>query len=245
MPRWFFAILTCATAFAAAASAVLYAQVPGTPTSTTGGSGKNDLELVQQLNKARKDYQTSLEQVRHFYVQAGDVERARWAEDELRQYHRIPKFAFRLDLDVPPPTLSGTTNIPEANQLFIRALSYKDKGWGTDSVDNQRRAEILFQELLSKYPTSNKISETAYMLGDVYEKPPYKMFRRSAAYYERSFQWNPHTTNDSRLKAARLYDRHTLDRARAMELYREVTANTADPKQLQEAQRRLTELGTK
>ena len=74
--------------------------------------------------------------------QAGDIERARWAEEELLQYHRIPKHAFRLDLDVPPPTLSGQTNIPEANKLFTAAMSYKDKGWGTDYIDNQRRAEI-------------------------------------------------------------------------------------------------------
>jgi hypothetical protein len=239
VPRWFIASVFCV-----GASAVLLAQTPGTPTTTLGG--KNDLELVQKLNAVRKDYQTALEQLRHLYIQAGDVERARWAEDELRQYHRIPKFAFRLDLDVPPPTLKGETNVPEANQLFIRAMSYKDKGmWGTESVDNQRRAEILFQELLAKYPQSNKISDAAYMLGDVYEKPPYRMYRRSAAYFERCFQWNANTTHDARLRAARLYDRQTLDRARAMELYREVTTHTHDARQLQEAQRRLTELGTK
>lgn len=227
-------------------AAVLFAQAPGATTSTTAGTtGKDDLELVQKLNAARKDYQTSLEQLRYLYIRAGDTERARWAEDELRQYHRIPKFAFRLDLDVPPPTLTPQTNVPEANQLFIRAMSFKDKGWGVDNVDNQRRTEILLQELLSKYPTSNKIPDAAYMLGDVYEKPPYKMYRRAATYFERCFQWNPHTTYDARIRAARLYDRHTLDRARAMELYREVTTHTTDAKLLQEAQRRLGELGSK
>ncbi len=231
-----------ATIFCFGASAILFAQTPSGGTST---AGKGDLELVQKLIVARKDYQTTLEELRKTYLTAGDVERARWAEDELRQYHRIPKFAFRLELDVPPPTLTGQSNVPEANQLYIRAMSYKDKGWAQESADNQRRAEILFQELLSKYPTSNKISDAAYMLGDIYEKPPYKMFRRAAVYFERSFQWNANTTHDGRLRAARLYDSKTLDRARAMELYREVTTHTHDAKQLQEAQRRLTELGTK
>jgi hypothetical protein len=238
VPRWLIASVFCS-----GAAAALFAQTPATPTSTSGI--KNDLELVQKLNAARKEYQTSLEQLRQLYLQAGDVERARWAEDELRQYHRIPKFAFRLDIDVPGPQLTGQANVPEANQLFIRAMSYKDKGWGADSVDNQRRAEILFQELLAKYPQSNKISDASYMLGDIYEKAPYRMYRRAAVHFERCFQWNPHTTHDARLRAARLYDRQTLDRARAMELYREVTTHTHDAKQLQEAQRRLTELGTK
>lgn len=241
IPRWLFASLLLGVA------SVLIAQPPPPPPpgSPPPGSslpgGKNDLELVQKLNNCRKDYQTSLEQLRQLYLQAGDVERARWAEDELRQWHRIPKFAFRLDLDVPPPTLKGESNVPEANQLLIRALTYKDKGFGTDSIDNQRRTEILLQELLSKYPTSNKISDAAYHLGDVYEKPPYKMYRRAATYFERSFQWNPNTPYDGRLRAARLYDQKAIDKPRSMELYREVTTHTTDPKQIQEAQRRLGE----
>lgn len=245
LSRKMFVLLGAASvAVSVGAASVLIAQPPPPPPPGSSLSGKNDLELVQKLNNNRKDYQTSLEQLRQLYLQAGDVERARWAEDELRQWHRIPKFAFRLDLDVPPPTLKGEANVPEANQLLIRAMTYKDKGWGVDNVDNQRRTEILLQELLSKYPTSNKISDAAYLLGDVYEKPPYKMYRRSAAYFERCFQWNDKTTYDARLRAARLYDKQSLDRPRAMELYREVTTHTTDSKQIQEAQRRLSELGT-
>src|SRR5262249_50019031 len=144
-----------------------------------------DLEQVEKLLVARKEYQKILEQLRVTYLKAGDLERAKWAEDELRQYHRIPHYAFRLELDVPPPNLNGNTNVPEANKLFTLAMTYKDKGWGTDYVDNQRRAEILFQKLLSEYPQSNKIDDTAYMLGDIYESKSYKQFRRSAAYFER------------------------------------------------------------
>jgi len=36
-------------------------------------------------------------------------------------------------------------------------MTYKDKGWGNDYLDNQRRAELLFQQLLSTYPQSDKI----------------------------------------------------------------------------------------
>jgi hypothetical protein len=223
--------------------APLLAQTPPAPPPP---SAKNDLELVQKLLTVRRDYQTTLEQLRVLYLQAGDIERSKWAEEELRQYHRIPKQAFRLELDVPPPTLTNLVNVPEANQLYVRAIGYKDKGWGTDFVDNQRRAEILFQELLTKYPQSNKIGDAAYQLGDIYEKPPYKMYRRSAVYFERCFQWNPNTTYDARLRAARLYDTKQLDRGRAIELYREITTHSTDPRVIGEAERRLKELhGTK
>ncbi len=202
------------------------------------------MELVERLLAARRDYQLALEQLRAYYVSKGDVERTQIAEEELRSFHRILKHPYRLELDVPPPTLQASQNIPEANELYRRALQYKDKGWGTDLVDNQRRAEILLQQLLTSYPQSDKIDDAAYQLGDLYESRGYKMYRRAATYFERCFQWNPNTQFDARLRAARIYDRQLLDRNRAVELYREVTTHETDPKWLQEAKKRLQELST-
>ena len=124
----------------------------------------------------------------------------------------------------------------------MRAMQYNDKGWNTDFIDNQRRAEILFQELLTRYPQSDKISDTAYQLGDIYENKPYRQYRRSANYFERCFQWNPRTQFDARLRAARLYDLKLNERPRAIELYREVTTHETDARRLQEATKRLSDL---
>jgi hypothetical protein len=203
---------------------------------------KSDLELVEKLLVVRHDYQVTLEQLRAHYMAVGDVERAKWAEEELIQYHRIPKQAFRLELDVPPPTLRGTTNVPAANKLYTRAIAFKDKGWGTDFIDNQRRAELLFQQLLTQYPQSDRISDTAYQLGDIYEGKPYKQYRRAALYFERCFQWNPSTHFDARIRAARIYDRHTLDRAKAIEIYKEAATHEIDQRRIEEAQKRQAEL---
>jgi TolA-binding protein len=202
----------------------------------------SELEVVEKLLAVRRDYQVTLEQLRMFYINSGDVEKARWAEEELRQYHRLNKPAYALELDVPPPTLQAAQNVPEANELYRRAMTYKDHGWGNDFVDNQKRAEILLQQLLTNYPQSDKISDSAYQLGDIYENKPYHQYRRAALYFERCFQWNPNTQFDARLRAARLYDRQLMERSKAMELYREVNARETDPKRTQEAQRRLNEL---
>ena len=202
----------------------------------------SDVELVERLLAARRDYQVALEQLRTNYLSTGDMERARWAEEELRQYHRIPKQAYRLDLDVPPPTLQAAYNIPEANELYRRAMLFKDKGWGVDYVENQRRAELLLQQLLTSYPQSEKIAHTAYQLGDIYESKAYHQYRRAAQYFERCFQWNQPTQHDARLRAARLYDKQLMERNHAVELYREVTTHETDPKRMQEAQKRLAEL---
>src|SRR5436190_15998659 len=94
---------------------------PATPAKTT--KPNSDMPLVRNLLECRGKYQETLEQLRLYYISAGDLEKARWAEEELRQYHRISKQAFSLPLDVPPPTLQAAKNIPEANQLFMQAMA--------------------------------------------------------------------------------------------------------------------------
>lgn len=215
-------------------------------TNRSAGPTASDIDLVERVLAARREYQSSLESLRAYYLKAGDSERARWAEDELKIYHRIVKQAYRLDLDVPPPSLQAATNVPEANELYRRAMSYKDKGWGNDLTDNQHRAEILLQRLLTSHPQSDKIGDAAYQLGDIYEGKPYKQYQRAALYFERCVQWNPNTNLDARLRAAHIYDKHLNDRNRAALLYRDVVNHETDPKRLQEAKKRLAELsGTK
>jgi hypothetical protein len=215
------------------------------PKSKRPGSKGGDFEMVERLLAARREYQQGLEALRTHYISTGDIERARWAEDELIQWHRIAKHPFRLELDVPPPTLQGNNNIPEANDLYRRALVFKEKGWGSTYLDNQHRAELLFQQLLTNYPQSDKISDAAYQLGDIYESKVFRQYDRSAAYFERCFQWNPKTQFDARIRAARLYDHSLNERNRAIEIYKEITNRETDPKRMEEAQRRLTELGAK
>ncbi len=81
----------------------------------------NDLELVEKLIAARRDYQKSLEVLRAHYLKVGDIEKGKWAEEELIGFHRTPKHAFRLDLDVPPPTLP-----PEVRARILDRLRAQD-----------------------------------------------------------------------------------------------------------------------
>jgi TolA-binding protein len=224
---------------------------PTDPEASTSRPGKkkqappNDLALVEKLLQARKDYQIALENLREYYDRQGDPDRKAWVEDELYAYHRISKRAYRLDLDVPPPTLKPENNVPEANELYRRAMGFKENrilSFSSQAGDNLRRAEILLQQLLTNYPQCDKIDDAAYHLGDVYESSTFKQYRRAAAYFERCFQWNPNTDTDARIRAARLYDRTLNDRSRALQLYRDVTQYDANQKRVDEARKRLTEL---
>jgi hypothetical protein len=211
-------------------------------TSTPEHSG--EVELVESVLKARKDYWVALDKLRQYYVSTNDIEKARWVEEELKSYHRMMKYSYRLDVkDVPPPTLQPKQNVVEANNLFRRAIEYKGRGTGDEYIDNQRRAEVLLQAILEKHPESDKIAEAAYHLGDIYEHyRPHAQFERAAAYYERSFQWNKASATDARLRAARIYDYnlHTMDRSK--ELYRGVMNHDSNPERVAEAEKRLTEL---
>ncbi|MGL6096047.1 MAG: tetratricopeptide repeat protein [Fimbriiglobus sp.] len=211
------------------------------PKGKPGAPG--DTELVERALAARKEYQQSLAALYEYYAKAGDRERAKWAQEELVSFHLSPKPSYRLDVqDVPPATLEAKTNVKEANDLFREAMAYKGKGFGTEYQLNQRRAEIRLQEVLTRYPTSDKIADVAYQLGDLYENRPFRQYDRAAAYFERSHQWKKGTQTDALLRAARLYDKSLNERGKAIDMFRDVVAHDTDPERLREAERRLAEL---
>ncbi len=204
-----------------------------------------DAGFVERVHSSRKEYVASLAAIYDHYQKSGDPQRAKWAEDELKAFHLAWKPSYRLDiLDVPPPTLEAKQNIKEANDLYKLAKQYKDKsgGSGNEYILNQKRAELLFQDVLQKHPTSDKIADVAYELGELYEGRAFKQFDRAAAYYERSFQWRKGGKGDGRLRAARLYDKSLNERSKAVEMYRDVVQNDTDPAHIKEAERRLADL---
>jgi hypothetical protein len=213
----------------------------GPKVNTAKEVATSEERAVKTVNDARKAYQESLLKLHEVYLKSGEKERARWVEEELRGYHLINKPAYRLE-DVPPVNLEAKDNIKDANELYREAKQYKDKGFGTDYTLNQRRAEVLLQEVLEKHRTSDKIADVAYELGDLYESRAYKQYSRAAVYFERASQWRKGGRTDARMRAARIYDRQLNDRGKAIELYRDVVANDTDTDRIKEAERRLGDL---
>ena len=100
----------------------------------------------------------------------------------------------------------------------------------------------LYDELLEKYPNSDKIADVAYQLAEVYESRAYRQYDRAARYYERSYQWMRGSRTDARMRAAVLYDKQLNERSKAIELYREVISHDTDADRIKQAERRLAEL---
>jgi|SRR5579883_1401963 len=202
-----------------------------------------DVQLVERCLSARKEYENSLKALYEHYAKAGDKQRLQWAERELMAYHMMWKPSYNLDVkDVPPPTLEAKVNVKEANELYRAAIQYKGKGFGDDYVLNMRRSELLFREILEKYPNSDKIGDVAYQLAEIYESRAYKQFDRAAKYYERAFQWVKTDRSDARLRAATLYDKQLNERSKAIQLYRAVLDHDTNPDRLKQAEKRLAEL---
>jgi hypothetical protein len=206
-------------------------------------SAATDAQLVERCLTARKEYESSLKSLYEHYARAGDKQRLAWVERELMAYHMMWKPSYNLDIkDVPPPTLEARVNVKEANDLYRAAMEYKGKGHGDDYVLNMRRSELLLREILEKYPTSDKIGDVAYQLGDIYEGRAYKQYDRAAKYFERSTQWVKGNRTDARLRAAVLYDKQLNERTKAIEMYRGVVDHDTDPERLRQAEKRLGEL---
>ena len=210
------------------------------PAASTATS---DVEFIEKNLAARKEYENSLKKLWEHYKRTGDKQRVKWVEDELLGFHLLHKPSYNLDVqDVPPPSLEAKTNVREANDLYKAAMEYKGKGIANEYVLNMRRAEVLLREVLDKYPSSDKISDVAYQLGEVYESRAYKQYDRSARYFERSFQWKKGTSTDARLRAAVLYDKQLNERGKATTLYKDVVEHDTDPDRIKVAEKRLTEL---
>lgn len=254
MPRCLPRITACVLIAILSTPGLVPAQPPapappsGPNTSRSGDLGTpppapSDVELVERLLNARKEYESSLKALYEHYSRIGDRQRVQWVEQELMGYHLLFKPSYNLDVrDVPPPNLEAKVNVREANELFRLAMEYKGKGLGTEYLLNARRAEVLLREILEKYPNSDKIADVAYQLGELYESRAFRQYDRAARYFERSFQWMKGGRTDARLRAAVIYDKYLNDRAKAIELYREEIAHDTDPDRIRQAERRLAEL---
>lgn len=237
-----FKILFGAACFVASTAVFMAWAAPPRDRGASAQPTSTDLSLVQQVIAARRDYQVGLEQLLAYYGSVGDSERGRMAEEELKQFHRVTKGAYIIDLDIAGPGLRPDQNVPAANDLFKKAMSYKNKGMGSEYTDNQLRAELLLQQLLQQYPTSNRCSDAAYHLAEIFEDRKPAQHRRAAVYFERCAQWNPATTLDARLRAAMIYDRFLNERNKAIQWYEAVLSSDPDQRRRQDAQKRLADL---
>jgi tetratricopeptide (TPR) repeat protein len=81
-----------------------------------------------------------------------------------------------------------------------------------------RQALGVFNEVIQKYPSSDKIDDAAYHAGLIYEH--LKDYELAAVYFQRTFQWNEATPYPARFRAAQVMDQKLRMRKEALALYK-------------------------
>ena len=179
-----------------------------------------EVDLVEQMAGSRTAYRISLESLAKYYESTGSAIKHNWARQELDSFMKGARYHYLMTGQVAGARLSASSSIPEADALFDEAIAiYKDAGGLviiTDS-DKLRLALNKFNLVISQYPTSDKIDDAAYRAGRIYEH--FKENEIAAVYYQRAYQWDPHTPYPARFKAGYLFDRRLRMRKEALIAY--------------------------
>jgi tetratricopeptide (TPR) repeat protein len=223
-----------------------YASEPNQPLAVA--TSADEIDLVEKMASLRQDYRRSLQALIQYYDAFGNHEKVTWAREELRALDRIPQYQYIIEAQVMPATLRATERIAAADQLYQDAEKlYKDAGvlplTQLKDVQLLRAALRKYGELISRYPTSDKIDDAAYRMGHIHEG--LGDYTIALSFYERAYQWDPATPYPARFKAADILDKKLHNRAKALEVYQEAIVKEARYTDLRlMAERRVQELNT-
>ncbi len=180
-----------------------------------------EVDYVEQLAAAREGYKKSLLDLIAYYESTGNATKLRWARTELRTFDQAVRYNYLMPGEWLPVNLSASESIPEADKLYEQGMSLYRQSGGLIIVANEailRQALQLFNQVITNYPTSDKIDDAAYRAARIYEY--LKNYELAAVLYQRTFQWNPETRYPARFRAAYVLDRRLRMRADALALYR-------------------------
>lgn len=208
-------------------------------------TSENEIDLVEKMASDRRAYQRSLQALIQYYNAVGNHDKTSWAKEELTALNRIPQYQYFVDM---PATLKATESIAAADQLYAEAEKL-NRYAGPIPVRQLKDEEMLraalrkYEELIGRYPTSDKIDDAAYRMAEI--QRGFGDFTIALTYYQRAYQWDPATPHPARFRAADILDRRLHRRAEALQVYQEAIAKEARYTDLRlMAERRVQELNT-
>jgi tetratricopeptide (TPR) repeat protein len=190
------------------------------PMKTTVKSG--EIDIVEHLTASRHAYRQALASLVDYYSKAGNHMKLTWAEKEFKGLTTIPQYRYLFEAELAGPDLRATKSISEADKLFNEALNScgKAKEMMLFVDDKQLRSALdKFNQLIIKYPSSDKIDDAAFRAGEIYEH--FKEYSIAAVYYNRAYQWDPETNYPARFKTAYVLDKYLRNRIEALPLYQQ------------------------
>lgn len=180
-----------------------------------------EVDVVEQVAATRSAYQTSLEELIAYYTSVGNEAKRRWATNELTTLKQMAQYRYLVPGEWVTQDMSATVKVEGAEALYKKAIGlYIDAGGYFIITSNAklRQSLQLFNQLMTEYPNSTRIDESAYRAGQIYEH--FKDYELAAVMYQRCFQWNDNTSFPARYRAAVVMDRKLKMRKEALALYK-------------------------
>lgn len=188
-----------------------------------------EIDLVESVVAFRQRYHESLQQLREYYKVQGYSTKQSWADFELEGLHTVKPFRYLLDAEVPSAKLAPTDSIAEADMLFERSMRLMREGGRNVPVVYRRKRMVeaanVLRSIIEQHPTSDKIAEAAFFLGEIHNDYLPDQETIAVKWYERAWTWDPNTHHPAQLHAAKTYDYRLHDRVLALELYRSIVNN--------------------
>ena len=187
-----------------------------------------------------------MEKLIQYYDVSGNNDKLTWARTELQALDRIPQYRYVLEPQVLPADLKATAKIQAADDLYAKAVDTERRAGVLPVLKDEellRAALTQYSELLSQYPTSDKIDDVAYKMAGIHEY--FRDYTIALQFYQRAYQWDPATPYPARFKAAAILDHRLHRRAEALQLYQEAIVKEAQFTDLKaNAERRIQDLST-
>ena len=182
----------------------------------------SEVDIVEQVVGNRLAYRQSLAMLVEYYTRTGNNMKLKWAKKELKALDTIAKYRYVVEAEVAGPDLKASTPIPEADKLYEEAVALQRKAEQLLIIKDDNLLRLVldkYDQLIRKYPSSDKIDDAAFKAGEIYYY--FKDYTIALLCYQRAYQWNPQTTYPARFKAAFILDNRLHRRAEALELYQE------------------------
>jgi tetratricopeptide (TPR) repeat protein len=216
------------------------------PVPVEVAAAADEIDLVEQLATQRQAYQRSLETLIKYYETSGNNDKLTWARTELQALDRIPQYRYIVESQRLPADLKATAKIQAADDLYAKAMETERKAGVLPVLKDEqllRAALNQYSQLISQYPTSDKIDDAAFRMGGIHEY--FKDYVIALSFYQRAYQWDPATPNPARFKAAFILDWRLHRRAEALQLYQEAIVKEAQFTEYKAtAERRIQDLSS-
>lgn len=180
-----------------------------------------EADYVEKMAATRQAYRDALMGLADYYSSVGNATKLQWANTELKTFDQMVHYRYLAPAEWVPQNLTAMNSIEDADMLYNEGMRLYRQAGGFLVITSEaklRQALGVFNEVIQKYPSSDKIDDSAYRAAQIYEH--LKNYELAAVYYQRTFQWNEVTPFPARFRAAKVMDQKLRMRREALALYK-------------------------